>query len=90
MIYRLELIVLTTIVSIQFMMISLRAKLTLALIMMSFLVIGVVGLTARWIVQAQFDNLVVGRALENFISGAKDYYEAAWIMGIGPGIHQFP
>jgi len=76
LIYRLELIVLTTIVSIQFMMISLRAKLTLALIMMSFLVIGVVGLTARWIVQAQFDNLVVGRALENFISGAKDYYEA--------------
>jgi two-component system cell cycle response regulator len=54
---------------------SLRAKLTLALLAMSFIAIAVVGVTSRWLVLRRVDDLVVERALEGFVQEAANYYE---------------
>ncbi len=73
-------------------MISLRAKLTLTLLVMSFVIIGIVGLTARWMVQVRFDNMVVGRALESFTQTVTAYYEeyGSWEAARGgPSFHEF-
>jgi hypothetical protein len=55
-------------------MISLRAKFTFALLIMSFVAIGVVGITANLITQVRFEDLVVSRAMEEFTSQVKEYY----------------
>jgi diguanylate cyclase (GGDEF)-like protein len=55
---------------------SLRAKLTLALVAMSFVAIAVVGLTSRWVMLRRFDDLVVERAMEGFVGEIAEYYEA--------------
>ncbi len=73
-------------------MISLWAKLTLTLLVMSFVIIGIVGLTARWMVQVRFDNMVVGRALESFTQTVTAYYEeyGSWEAARGgPSFHEF-
>lgn len=53
---------------------SIRVKLTLALLAMSFVAIAVVGLTARWISLRRVDALVVERALQGFVQRAENYY----------------
>ncbi|MGK0298554.1 MAG: two-component system cell cycle response regulator [Gammaproteobacteria bacterium] len=55
-------------------MISLRAKFTFALLVMSFVAIGVVGITSYKITQVQFEDLVVSRAMERFVKNITEYY----------------
>lgn len=47
---------------------SLRNKITLALLAMSFIVIAVTGLTSRTLVLSRFDDLVIVRAASGFES----------------------
>jgi hypothetical protein len=54
--------------------ISLRAKFTFALLVMSFVAIGVVGITSYRITQVQFEDLVVSRAMEGFVKNITEYY----------------
>jgi len=53
---------------------SLRAKLTLALLAMSFVAIVVVGATARTVMLSRFDDFVVDRAIGGFLSEVSDYH----------------
>lgn len=53
---------------------SLRMKLTLALLAMSFVAIAVVGTTARFVTLQRFDRLVIDRAFEGFERELAGYY----------------
>jgi two-component system, cell cycle response regulator len=57
-------------------MISVRTKLTLLLLTTSFAAIATVGITARWITLASFNDAVVSHASQGFESEVIDYYEA--------------
>jgi hypothetical protein len=56
-------------------MTSIRAKLTVALLAMSFIAVAAVVVTARVLIRGRFDVLVAERAVEDFSRQAADYYE---------------
>ncbi len=53
---------------------SIRTKVTVALLLMSVLVIAVLGFGSRWLIQAEFDELVETRAMGGFMNEIADYY----------------
>lgn len=55
---------------------SLTSKITLALITMSFVAVGVVGITARVVVLDRFDAFVINRTINGFAREAGEYYRA--------------
>lgn len=55
---------------------SIKAKLILAMLLKSLVVIVVVGTVARAVVNNQFNNVVVNRAIEGFMVEAAEYYLA--------------
>jgi diguanylate cyclase (GGDEF)-like protein len=54
--------------------VSLRTKLTVALLLMGLAAISFVGLTARTVMLTRFDEFVVDRAVEGFLRQAEEYY----------------
>lgn len=54
---------------------SLRTKITLALLVMSFAAIAVVGVSARSFALTRFNRFVVDRAAQGFIGEMADYYQ---------------
>ena len=53
---------------------SMRLKLTLALLSMSFAAIAVIGIVSRTLALERFDRLVVGRSFTRFETEITDYY----------------
>ncbi len=54
---------------------SLRFKLTLALMAMSFLAIAIVGLTSRWLILSRFNQLITDHAFRGFELQIGTYYD---------------
>lgn len=65
------------------MMKSIQAKLILAMLLKSLIVIVVVGTVARLVMLNQFNNVVVSRAIDGFIEDAAAYYTTygSWEAG---------